>query len=208
VRLDVVDIKDGGRRRRARRLLGVVINVGGHIKISGWTGDWGSGHIGRSRRPNQCRTLGLDVINLSQATITTKGLILKMTISGGIHFKNKVREVHKHSMPVKANETTTTLSLMGPKTIERISEVGDMKAVPNQNLLTIQGDDSRSFPQHRSKGRVAHPNPEIMDLPVRDKGAAIGNHMICSTRVCNKERGLREIGLRSDRDGVRCWVGK
>jgi hypothetical protein len=65
----------------------------------------------------------LDIINLREPTGTTKGLIPKVTVSGGIHLQNKVREIDKHTMAVNAKEPTAALTLMGPKAVERVPEV-------------------------------------------------------------------------------------
>ena len=47
-----------------------------------------------------------------------------------------------HTKTVHTNEATSALALMGSKTVERVAEIRYVKTVPDEDFLSIEGDDS------------------------------------------------------------------
>ena len=59
----------------------------------------------------------LDIIQARKTTGVSNGGIKKMAICRRVHLHDKVRKEDVHAETVHANETTTPLALMSPKTV-------------------------------------------------------------------------------------------
>ena len=104
-----------------------------------------------------------------------------------------------HTKTVHTNEATTALALMGPKTVEGVAEVQYVKTVPDENFLSIKGDDGQAVAKDWSKGLVAHPNLSSRDRMVRDERQFIREPVISGACVGNQQGGLvEETGLMFD----------
>jgi hypothetical protein len=67
-----------------------------------------------------------------------------MAVSGGIDFDNKGWEEDIHTQLVHTNEAAPVLTLMLAETGKRIAEGGDVQAVLDEDLFTVEGDDGQA----------------------------------------------------------------
>ncbi len=67
-----------------------------------------------------------------------------MVVSGGIDFDNKGWEEDVHTQLVHTDKTAPMLMLVCPETVKRIEEGRDVKAVPDEDAFTIEGDDGQA----------------------------------------------------------------
>ena len=68
-----------------------------------------------------------------------------------------------------------------------------MKAIPDEDFLSIEGDDGQAVAKDWSKQIVAHPNPSSQDGMVRDERRIIREHMLGGACVRNnQQRSLSE----------------
>ena len=74
---------------------------------------------------------------------------------------------------------------MGPKDVQRHRQTGDMKGMPDKDMLTVEGDDDCAPAQHRKKGIVTHMDLKIRDVLVRDEGRLVRKHMVCCASISN-----------------------
>ena len=62
-----------------------------------------------------------------------------------------------------SSKAASKLTLMGEETVEGVAKGGDMEAIPNQDVFSIYGDDSRSGAEDGGEGVVAHAYPVTGD---------------------------------------------
>jgi hypothetical protein len=105
-------------------------------------------------------TMGLleDIVEVRKTTGASNGGIKKVAIRCHVHLHDKVRTEDVHAKTVHANEATTPLKMMSPKTVQRVTEVWDVEAIPDEDLLTIEGDDGCTLAKDGGKRFVTHPN--------------------------------------------------
>ncbi len=65
-----------------------------------------------------------------------------MAVGHGVDFYDKGWKEDMHTKTVHTNEATSALALMGLKTVERVAEIWYVKTVPDEDFLSIEGDDS------------------------------------------------------------------
>ncbi len=74
-----------------------------------------------------------------------------------------------------------------------------MKAILDEDFLSIEGDDGRAMAKDWSKGVVAHPNSSSRDRMVRDESQFVREHVVSGACVGNQQGGLvRKTGLMLD----------
>ncbi len=78
------------------------------------------------------------------------------------------------------------LMLMSPKTVERVTDVRDVEAIPDEDLLAIEGDDGRAVAKDRGKRVVTHPNTLAQDRMVGNERRLIWEHVVGSPGVSDK----------------------
>ncbi len=86
-----------------------------------------------------------------------------------------------HVETVHANETTTPLALMGSKTVQRVSQVGYMEAIPDEDLLAIEGDDGCTVAKDGGKRVVTHSNTLARNRMVGNERRLIREHVVGGT---------------------------
>ncbi len=73
--------------------------------------------------------------------------ITDVTVGGRVHLQHEGREIDIE--PAKSgfpDESTPTLAMMSAKAVERIVKSGNMKDVPNKEILAVKGDNGRAAP--------------------------------------------------------------
>ena len=83
-----------------------------------------------------------------------------------------------HAKTVHANETTILLTLMSPKTVERVTEVRDVEAIPDEDLLAIEGDDGCTVAKDGGKRVVTHSNTLARNRMVGNERRLIREHVV------------------------------
>jgi hypothetical protein len=115
---------------------------------------------------------------------------MKVAVGHGVDFYNKGWKEDVHAKTIHTNEATTALTLMGPKTVKGVAQVRYVKTVPDEDFLSIEGDDGRAMAKDWSKGIVAHPNSSSRDRMVRNERRFIREHVVRGAGVCNQQGGL------------------
>ena len=142
---------------------------------------------------------GLYIVQVGKTTRASDRGIPKVAVGHCVDFYDKGWKEDVHTRTVHTNEATTTLALMGPKTVEGVAQVRYVKTVPDENFLSIERDDGRAVAKDWSKGVVAHPNLLSRDRMVRDERRFIREHMVRGAGVGNQQGGLiEETGLMFD----------
>ncbi len=77
-------------------------------------------------------------------------------IGGGVGRKHKGREIHQHTNIIGAKKAAARLLEVGPKAIQRHRQARNVERVPNENLVAIEGDDSRTSSKSRKVRVVPH----------------------------------------------------
>ncbi len=95
-----------------------------------------------------------------------------------VHLHDKVRKEDVHAKTVHANETTTPLALMGPKTVQRVLQVRYVEAIPDDDLLAIEGDDGCAVAKYGGKRIVAHLNTLAQNRMVGNERRLIREHVV------------------------------
>ncbi len=96
--------------------------------------------------------------------MTSQREITEVTVGGHVHLQHEGREIDiEPAKAVVPNESTPTLTMMSPKTVERIAMSRDMEDVPNNKLLAVAGDNSCAAPQYWSKSFVSLVNVKFSD---------------------------------------------
>ena len=95
-----------------------------------------------------------------------------------VHLHDKVRKEDVHAKTVHANETTTPLALMGPKTVQRVLQVRYVEAIPDEGLLAIEGDDGCAVAKDGGKRIVTHPNTPTQNRMVEKERQLIWEHVV------------------------------
>jgi hypothetical protein len=67
-----------------------------------------------------------------------------MAVGGGIDFVDKGWQEDVHTQLLYTNEAAPVLTLVCPETVKRIAEGGDVHAVPDDDVFTIEGDDGQA----------------------------------------------------------------
>jgi hypothetical protein len=65
---------------------------------------------------------------------------------------------------------------VGPKAIQRHRKARDVKSVPNENPLAIEGDDSRSSSTNRKVRVIPHSHLQVRGGLVGDKRRLVWEH--------------------------------
>ena len=76
------------------------------------------------------------------------------------------------------------LVMVGVKAVERDTQAGYVESVVDQDRVTIEGDDGSPSSKDGCIGLGTHTNPKVGDLMVGDKCHLVGEHVVCSSRVC------------------------
>ena len=134
-----------------------------------------------------CQEFGLDIIKVRETKGTSDQDITKVAVGCRVDFYDKGRKEDVHSKTIHTNETTTALTLMGPKAVERVAQVWYVEAVSDEDFLPIEGDDGRAVAKDWSKRIVAHSNPSPRDRMVRDECRLIREHVIGGSCVRNQK---------------------
>jgi hypothetical protein len=83
-------------------------------------------------------TFRLDVVEVQEVTCASNRFILQVAIHCCIDFCNECGKEDMHAQTVHANEATALLLLMSAETVQEIPEIRDMKAVLNENPLSVE----------------------------------------------------------------------
>ncbi len=105
--------------------------------------------------------LGLYIGQLWETCLATKWVVNEVTVGGRVDLEHKGGKLDEHPTAVHTKKATATLTLMGPKTVEGATKVGDMQHISNKNLLTIEREYGRAPAKNRSICLVAHSYPQI-----------------------------------------------
>ncbi len=100
----------------------------------------------------------MDVVQVREARRSTDRGINEVAIGCRIHFKDECGKEDVESKAKHANESTSSLPLMGAQAVQRIPKVRDGEAIPDEDFLAIQRDDGGAIPKDWSKRIVAHAN--------------------------------------------------
>ncbi len=147
--------------------------------VVGFNCDRSGFHTGRHCQGGlNCQEFGLDIIEVGKTTGASNGGIKKVAIRCRVHLHDKVRKEDVHAKTVHANETTTPLALMGPKTAQRVSQVGYMEAITDEDLLAIEGDDGCTLAKNGGKRIVTHPNTPARNRMVGNERRLILEHVV------------------------------
>ena len=76
----------------------------------------------------------------------TNWIIVKMAVDCCVNFDDEHKKEHVETQAVHSNEATSTQTLMSVEAVQRITKVGNMETIPDQNLLPIQKDDGSTIP--------------------------------------------------------------
>jgi hypothetical protein len=106
------------------------------------------------------------VVKLAETHRLTEGCVGEMAVHRGVHIKVEVGKEDMKTKTVHGNVTTSALLPMSPETVERVTEIRNMEAVPNEYFLTIQRDDGRTMAPDRCKGSIAHVHTTALDRAV------------------------------------------
>ena len=98
----------------------------------------------------------MDVVQVREARQSTDRGVSKVAIGRCIHLKDECGKEDVESKAKHANESTSSLPLMGAQAVQRIPKVRDGEAIPDEDFLAIQRDDGGAIPKDWSKRIVAH----------------------------------------------------
>ena len=73
-----------------------------------------------------------------------------------------------------------------------------MEAIPDEDLLAIEGDDGRAVAKDGGKRVVTHPNTPARDRMVGNERRLIREHVVGSPGVSNKEGSLNDVTWQGD----------
>ncbi len=105
----------------------------------------------------------MDIMKDFQRCAATKRLVGEVTIRQRVGSEHKGWETDKHPSLVCAIEYAATLGEVRVKTVEGHHKPRDMEGVVDENMLTIEGDNSSASTQNRDEEIIAH-----LHLKVRD----------------------------------------
>jgi hypothetical protein len=80
----------------------------------------------------------LNVMKRRKGSGLTQGLVREVAVGRHIHAENDAREVHMHPRIKAPDEAATTLTEVSSETVERHTEGGDVKDIPDEKALTVQ----------------------------------------------------------------------
>ena len=186
----LVKVDRGRRGDWGRGALGPVRHEGWKdilIIVIGFNGSRSVVETGRrSRRGLDNQKFGLYVIEVGKAALASNWGVTKVAIGGRVDLYDKGRKEDMHAKTVHANETTTPLALMSLKTVQRVTEVWDMEAIPDEDRLAIEGDDSCTVTKDGGKRIVTHPNTPAQNRMVGNERRLIREHVVGGSGVSNK----------------------
>jgi hypothetical protein len=119
-----------------------------------------------------------------QRCAPAKRLVGGLTVGRSVNGEYKGWETNKHTSLIRAIESATMLSEMCAQTVEWHNKPRDVEGVPDENTLTIEGDNSHPATQDRDEGVIAHAYLKIGDgLVINDfPRVGIGRHMDSSQK--------------------------
>jgi hypothetical protein len=118
-----------------------------------------------------------------------------MAIHCRIHLKDECGKEHVKTETTHRDEATATLSLVSTETVKGIVKVRNVKAIPYENLLFIQGNYSRTVPKDWSEGVITHADLLHDNLVILNERQVIRKHLVRDSCVCHKESGAGPIPL-------------
>ena len=127
-----------------------------------------------------------------------------MAVGGGVYFDDEQGKEDVHAEAVHPNKTTTMLTLTGTEAVEWVAEGRNVEAVPNQDLPSIDSNDCQSRAQDGGKQIVAHVDRITGNRLVQNECTLVWEHMVCRTRVSNKETTVAEMIHVGDERGEVC----
>ncbi len=92
-----------------------------------------------------------------------KGCIREVTVGRHVHGEHKRWEAHQHAVLISPIEAAATLIEMGVKAVKGHHNTGYMKGIVDENMLTVEEDDSRPATKDRDEQIIAHLNLKIED---------------------------------------------
>ena len=105
----------------------------------------------------------MNILKDIQRCATTKRLVGEVTVGGRVHSEHKGRETDKHPSLVCTIECAATLGEVRVQTVEGNHKPRDVEGVVDENMLTIEGDNSSALTQNQDEEIIAH-----LHLKVRD----------------------------------------
>ena len=115
----------------------------------------------------------MDVMKDLQRRAPTKRLVGELTVGRSVNGEDEGRETNKQTSLLRAIESATTLVEMCAQTVEGHNKPRDVEGVPDENTLTIEGNNSRPATQDRDERVIADANLKIGDGLVRNEGRLI-----------------------------------
>ena len=89
----------------------------------------------------------------------TQRFVQQVAVGRHIHTENNTQEVNMHPHIETPNKAAATLTEVSTEAVERHTECGDVQNIPDEEVLTVQGDNGRAPAKDGSVRVVAHPNP-------------------------------------------------
>ena len=86
-----------------------------------------------------------------------------MTVRRRVQCEHKGWEADKHPCGICAIKSTATLAEMRLQAVERHHKIRDVKGIPDEDTLTIKGDNSVTMTQNRKGGIIAYVHLEVGD---------------------------------------------
>ena len=105
----------------------------------------------------------MDIMKDIQWCARIKRLVGEVTVGQRVHSEHKGRETDKHPSLVCAIECTATLGEVHLQAVERHHVTRDVEGVPDEDTLTIEGDNSGTTTQNWKERIIAPAHLEIGD---------------------------------------------
>jgi hypothetical protein len=86
-----------------------------------------------------------------------------VTVRRRVHCEHKGWEEEEHPCGICAIESTATLGEVHFQAVERHHETRDVVGVPDEDMLTVEGDNSSTTTQNQKEGIIAHVHLEVGD---------------------------------------------
>jgi hypothetical protein len=86
-----------------------------------------------------------------------------VTVRRRVYREHKGQEADEHPHDICAIESTATLGEVRSQAVKWHHETRDVEGIPDEDMLTIEGDNSGATTQNRKEGIIAHVHLEIGD---------------------------------------------
>ena len=117
----------------------------------------------------------------------TQRFVQQVAVGRHIHTENDTQEVNMHPHIETPNKAAATLTEVSTEAVERHTECGDVQNIPDEEVLTVQGDNGRAPAKDGSVRVVAHLNTKRTDRLVGDECRTVREHQIRCTSVRHNE---------------------